>query len=137
MTTVNVTKKINVSADKAWHALSTFRGIENYSPIERSVTEGEGAGAKRTCFLPDGAAINETLNFADGAKKEMQYIITEGPFPISHYVSDIKVSAVDAKSAKIAWSCEFDSAEEVKEDMEKLFEGFYVTIIDSLEQYLN
>lgn len=136
MTEVIVTKSIEVPAEKVWTALSSFRGIENYSPIERSETNGAGAGATRTCFMPDGAAIHEVLNFAEKDKMEMQYKITEGPFPISGYVSDVKVSAVDSERCKITWGCEFDSSEEVKGDMEKLFGGFYNVIIDSLETYL-
>jgi hypothetical protein len=136
MTEVIVNKSINVSAGKAWNTLSSFRGIEHYSPIERSVTEGTGSGAKRTCFMPDGAAIYEVLNFSDDDKMEMQYMITEGPFPITGYVSDIKVSSAGMDSCKITWGCEFESSEEVKEDMEKLFRGFYEAIIDNLEGYL-
>ena len=33
MTEVIVSKSIGVSADKVWETLSSFRGIENYSPI--------------------------------------------------------------------------------------------------------
>ncbi|MCA0931278.1 SRPBCC family protein [Lutimonas saemankumensis] len=137
MTEVIVNKSINVSADSAWETLSSFRGIENYSPVERSVTEGTGAGAKRTCFMPDGAAIHEVLNFANDGEKEMQYKITEGPFPVTGYVSDIKITPTGSSSCEIQWSCEFQSSEEVKEQMKDLFGGFYNVIIDSLEGHLN
>ena len=136
MNSVNVSKSINVSAEKAWAALSSFRGIENYSPIERSETQGEGAGSTRTCYLPDGAAIHESLNFVENDKMEMQYQITEGPFPVTGYVSDVKVSAIDSDSCTISWGCEFESAPEAKKEMEELFGGFYEVIIDSLEGYL-
>ena len=136
MNEVIVSKSINIPAEKAWAALSSFRGLENYSPIERSETQGEGAGATRTCYLPDGAAIHEILNFAENDKMEMQYIITEGPFPVTNYVSDVKVSAIDSDNCKVTWGCEFESAPEAKEEMEKLFSGFYEVIIDSLEGYL-
>ena len=137
MNEVIVNKSINVPAQKAWEALSSFRGIENYSPIEKSVTEGAGAGATRTCYLPDGAAIHEVLNFANDKAMEMQYKITEGPFPVQGYVSTIKVSPVHENNCKITWGCEFDSAEEVKAEMENVFGGFYNVIIDQLEGYLN
>jgi len=133
MTEVIINKSINVSADKAWKALSSFSGIENYSPIERSITEGN----KRTCYMTDGAAIHEELNFANDATKEMQYKIIEGPFPVTGYVSDIKISQVGSDSCKITWSCEFQSSEEIKDEMQKLFGGFYEVIIDNLEDYLN
>ena len=50
MTEVVVSNEIAVSAAKVWEKLSSFKGIEEFSPIERSVTEGQGEGAKRTCY---------------------------------------------------------------------------------------
>ena len=136
MSEVVVSKTIQVSAKNAWEKLSSFRGIEEISPIERSVTEGEGAGAKRTCYMPDGAAIYETLNRVDEEVMEFEYEINEGPFPITRYVSTVKVEAVSDASCKVTWGCEFDSSLEAEGEMSKLFEGFYNVIIDSLEQVL-
>ena len=137
MTKVRVSKQINVPAKKAWDALSSFRGIENYSPIASSTTFGKGKGATRTCIMPDGAKINEILNFAEDSKMEMQYIITDGPFPITNYVSDVKVTEVDTENSNITWECEFESSSEVQEEMEGLFGGFYNVIIEDLEKYIN
>ncbi len=136
MTKVSVSKTINVSAEKAWKKLSTFRGIEEYSPIAKSETHGEGAGAKRTCYMPDGAAIHEVLNKVDESSMEFQYEITDGPFPISSYVSDVKVTPKSENSCEITWACEFTSEPEAQAEMSQLFEGFYNVIIDSLEGVL-
>lgn len=137
MTKVSVSKQINVPAKKAWDALSSFRGIENYSPIASSTTSGQGSGAIRTCVMPDGAKISEILNFAEDSKMEMQYIITDGPFPVTNYVSDVKVSEVDASNSNITWECEFESSTEVQEEMKGLFGDFYNVIIQDLEKHLN
>lgn len=133
MTEVVVSKTIQVPANKAWSTLSSFRNIEAISPIERSETIGEGAGATRTCYMPDGATIYEVLDMVDNATMEMQYKITEGPFPVTGYVSNVKVEATGNSSCKITWSCQFDTNEETKAAMVQLFEGFYHVIIDSLE----
>jgi len=133
MTEVVVSKQINVSAESAWIKLSSFRGIEEFSPIERSQTEGEGEGATRTCFMPDGAAISEVLSKVDNSAKEMEYKITEGPFPITGYVSTVKVEATGDDTCKITWGCEFETDPAAEVEMVKLFEGFYHVIIDSLE----
>lgn len=133
MTEVVVNKSIQVPASKAWATLSSFRNIEAISPIERSETIGEGAGATRTCFMPDGATIYEELNKVENSSMEMQYIITKGPFPVTDYVSDIKVEALGDSSCKITWGCRFNTSEEDKVAMIELFEGFYSVIIDSLE----
>lgn len=136
MTEVAVNKTIQVPASKAWKVLSSFRNIEAFSPIERSETIGQGAGAKRTCYMPDGATIHEVLDLVENSTMEMQYKITEGPFPITGYVSNVKVEATGDSSCKITWGCQFESSEETKVAMIQLFEGFYHVIIDSLEKLI-
>lgn len=136
MEEVIVSKSINAPAQKAWAELSSFRGIENFSPIERSETVGHGAGATRTCYMPDGAAIHEVLEKVEDSSMEFQYKITEGPFPISGYVSNVKVEKVGESTSKITWGCEFETEPATKQDMVNLFEGFYNTIIDSLEDHI-
>lgn len=136
MTEVIVSKSINVSAEKAWEKLSSFRGIEEFSPIEKSETVGQGVGATRTCYLPDGAAIYEVLEEVEDERMEIQYKITEGPFPIKGYVSNVKVEKTGAGSCKITWGCEFETEPDTKDEMIKLFEGFYHTIIDGLESLI-
>jgi polyketide cyclase/dehydrase/lipid transport protein len=135
MTEVVVSKQINAVAADVWNKLASFRGIEEFSPIEKSVTQGEGEGAIRTCYLPDGAAIHEVLDMVDNTKMEMQYKITEGPFPITGYLSTVKVEATSDNSCKVTWGCEFETAAE--KEMVELFEGFYNVIIDSLETLVN
>lgn len=137
MSEVVVSKTISSPVEKVWNALSSFRGIENYSPIVRSETTGEGAGAKRVCELPDGALIYEELNFVQDDSMQMEYKINEGPFPVEGYVSTIKVSPAESGGSRVTWGCEFSSAAEVEAEMKELFGGFYHVIIDSLEGYLN
>jgi len=136
MTEVVVSKTIQVPANKAWSTLSSFRNIEAISPIERSETIGEGAGATRTCYMPDGATIFEVLDMVDDNSMEMQYKITEGPFPITGYVSNVKVESIENSSCKVTWGCQFGTNEETKAAMIELFEGFYNVIIDSLESMI-
>ncbi|MBL4642952.1 MAG: SRPBCC family protein [Flavobacteriaceae bacterium] len=136
MSEVVVNKTINVSARDAWNKLSSFRGIEEFSPIASSETTGEGVGATRICYMPDGAAIYETLNKVDENNMEFEYEINKGPFPITRYVSTVKVEAIDETKTKITWGCEFDSAPEAEAEMTQVFEGFYTVIIESLEGVL-
>ena len=137
MTKVNVTKTIEVSAEAAWSKLSAFSGIENYSPIARSVSEGQGVGMKRSCFLPDDAEIKETLDKLDNETMDLQYSIQSGPCPVTGYVSDVSVKTVGEGKCEISWSAQFNVNEGAPVDeMEGLFKGFYVTIIDSLESLI-
>ncbi len=133
---VVVSKTIQVPANSAWSTLSSFRNIEAFSPFEKSETIGEGAGATRTCYMPDGAKISEVLDKIDSSSMEMQYIITDGPFPITGYISNVKVESMDNSSCKVTWGSQFDTGEETKAAMIELFEGFYNVIIDSLESMI-
>ena len=137
MTEVKVTKSINVPAAKAWEKIASFRGIENFSPIERSVVDGEGAGATRTCYMPDGAAISEVLSEVDADNMQIQYKITDGPFPITGYLSTVKVTVIDSSSCNISWGAQFEVSSENEGEMKELFQGFYNVIIDSLEGLIN
>lgn len=131
---VVVNKTINAPASKAWKTLSSFRNIESISPIESSEVTGEGVGAERTCNLPnEGGIIYEVLNKVENSTMEMQYEITQGPFPIEGYISDIKVEALGDSDCKITWGSQFSTNEESKVEMINLFEGFYNEIISQLE----
>ena len=137
MKAVKVTKTINVPAEKAWNKISSFRGIEEFSPIARSVVEGEGEGATRVCYMPDGAEINEVLSKVDAPEMTIQYEITDGPFPIKGYLSTVVVEAVDENSCSVTWGSQYEVDDENAAAMHELFEGFYHVIIDSLENLIN
>lgn len=136
MTNVSVTKGIQVAANAAWEKLSSFRGIEDYSPIAKSITEGSGVGATRSCFMPDNAEIKEELTKFDSDAMFFEYKILSGPFPISNYVSTVKVNALSNDSCEVVWSCSFESGADVEEDMKGLFGGFYNVIIENLESHI-
>ena len=137
MTKVNVTKTINVTANDAWNKLSSFRGVEDFSPIEKSVVEGEGEGATRTCTMPDGAEINEVLSFVDNDNMYFEYKIITGPFPFTNYLSKVKVKSIDDNNCEISWGCTFDADAAVEQDMINLLEGFYNTMIDGVGNLIN
>ena len=137
MTKVTVNKTIQVPASEAWAKLLSFRNIEEISPIiVKSETIGEGVGATRICYMPDGAAaaIHETLHKVEDTTMELQYKMTKGPFPISRYISDVKVTAIGDFSCKVTWGCQFETEDKANNSaMIELFEGFYHAIIEGLE----
>ena len=135
MTAVNVTKTIKVTAKDAWETISSFEGIEKFSPVARSVKTGEGVGALRSCFMPDDAEIKEELTGLNDEKMHLQYIITSGPFPFTDYVSDVLVKEVSETTCEVSWSSQFNVNEGVPEAaMVELLEGFYNAIMQGLEE---
>jgi len=135
MINVNVTKSINVPAHAAWEKISAFEGIEHFSPIVSSFVEGKGIGSKRTCYLPDNAKIIEALNKLDNENMHLEYGILSGPFPLTDYISDVKVKSLDDNNCEVSWSSKFNT--EAKSEMKSLFEGFYHAIMEGLESLIN
>ena len=133
MTKVNVTKTINATTQDIWATLSSFEGIEKFSPVARSVKTGEGVGALRSCFLPDDAEIKEELTILDNDNMHLQYIITLGPFPIEGYVSDVHVKVISDTTCEVSWGSQFTVNGAPEADMVGLFEGFYNAIMEGLE----
>ncbi|NNE33076.1 MAG: SRPBCC family protein [Winogradskyella sp.] len=138
MSTVHVKIAINVPAKKAWATLSSFSGIEEFSPIASSEVNGQGVGAKRTCTMPDGSKIYEVMNEMDNDKMHMQYAILSGPFPITNYISDVDIKAIDNSTCEVSWACSFNpNSEKAEAPMKETFEGFYNVIIEGLENKIN
>ena len=80
---VSETTQINDSGDNIWKTISSFGGVERYLPIvTKSVVEGSGQGAKRTCDISMGHEtfqIHETLETLDDSNHSLVICLDEGP----------------------------------------------------------
>jgi hypothetical protein len=132
MIQINVTKRINSPANKVWEKVAEFRGIEEYSPIAKSVVEGNGVGAKRTCYMPDDAEIHESLSLLDHDNMHLEYEMISGPFPIKNYKGKVTVKAVGETTSEVSWGSEFELDGASESEIRPLFEGFYAATIDGL-----
>jgi mxaD protein len=137
MIQVAVTKQINSPADKVWEKVASFSGIEDYSPIAKSVVEGNGVGAKRTCYMPDDAEIHEALSLLDHDNMHLEYEMFSGPFPIKNYKGKVTVKPVSDNTSEVTWGSEFELNGASESEIRPLFEGFYAATIDGLEANLN
>ena len=109
MSTVHVKKAIDVPAKKAWAKLSSFSGIEEFSPIASSEVKGQGVGAKRTCTMPDGSKIYEVMNEMDNDKMHMQYAVLSGHDPIRNYVNDVDIKNSDNITGEVSGKYRFNA----------------------------
>ncbi len=80
---VSETIQINDSSEKVWNTIRSFDGVERYLPIvTKSVVEGNGQGAKRTCDITMGKQmfqIQETLEVLDDSNHSLTISLDEGP----------------------------------------------------------
>jgi len=136
MIQVTATKQINSPAIKVWEKVAEFSGIEEYSPIARSIVEGNGVGAKRICYMPDNAEIHESLTLLDHDNMHLEYNIISSPFPIKNYKGKVTVKALSETISEVSWGSEFELDGASESEIRPLFEGFYATTIDGLDKLL-
>ena len=80
---VSHTSEINDSSENLWNTLRSFDGVERYLQIvSKSVVEGIGQGAKRTCDVNMGSQmfqIRETLELIDDSNQSLTISLDDGP----------------------------------------------------------
>ena len=85
MPTLEVTRDIPFSTQRAWDAFSDVGEIYRFHPVvERSPVHGDkrrGVGAKRVCHFYDGNHITEkVVHWHEGQSMEVE--VTEGSMPV-------------------------------------------------------
>ena len=80
---VSDTIQINDSGEKIWNTIKSFDRVERYLPIvTKTVVEGNGQGAKRTCDVTlekQMFQIQETLQVIDDPNQSLTISLDEGP----------------------------------------------------------
>ena len=117
--------EVGASVDEVWKLVSDFGGMIEALMGVPAELEGEGIGQTRT--LPTGGEpMVERLEALDEDAKMLQYSIVSGPFPVTDYLSTMKLSAVGDDRTKIEWSSTFEPAEGTSQDeAEKMVAGVY------------
>lgn len=122
---VTVKTKIAAPADAVWAVVRDFNGLGKFvALVERSVQQGDGAGAIRTLTLPGGATTTERLDVLDDLARTLTYSIV-GASPFSDYSSTMSVHAVGSAECEFEWSATFETQGVSAEEAVARLEGFY------------
>jgi hypothetical protein len=105
MAKVQKSKAFEVSADDMWLRVGDFHRLQTWLPgIEKEEKVDDGKGRKLT--LGNGMHMVEQL--LDEGEKQYTYTISEGPLPITNYVSTLRVRSAGDASCIVEWESEFD-----------------------------
>jgi mxaD protein len=104
--------EIDRTATEVWNLIGDFGRIDDWLSVLKDSTIVAGTnnvpGAVRKLTLVNGATLEETLTAYAPEQCSMQYAITAGAFPASHYSSVLSVApGVDASKSVITWSSVF------------------------------
>lgn len=124
--------RVPVAADQVWQLVGGFLSLSDWLPMIASSEASEG-GRIRTLTTTDGAVIIEKLQTFDDANRTYSYSIVEGPFPVTHYLATLQVSAAGDQDTVITWSGSFTPDGISDAEAETLFQGVYQGGLDALK----
>jgi hypothetical protein len=115
-TKISIARKMDVSAAKAWEAISKFGRLDVWFPtIATCEVKGTGLGATRRMTLERGGSIIDRIIALDASNRRLIYDRAESPFPVSSYRGTVEVLESFDALAVVVWTVDFTSAPDVAE----------------------
>jgi hypothetical protein len=127
---------ISRPAHEIWQLIGGFGSLPDWLPyIPRSeLTEG---GRVRHLWNPDGDPIVERLLSFDEDARSYSYAILKAPFPVTDYVSTLRVVDKGGSESRVEWSGTFNPAGVTDQEASALFEKIYQDGLKALEETLS
>ncbi|MEE4492920.1 SRPBCC family protein [Streptomyces sp. BE230] len=124
MTSTTVTLDLPHSADRVWQLIGGFGSLPDWLPYITDSRLSQG-GRLRTLTNADGGVIVERLEAFDEAARSYRYSIAQAPFPVTGYLSTLRVIDLEPGSARVDWSGTFTPDGVSESEATALFEGIY------------
>ncbi|MEW2621343.1 SRPBCC family protein [Streptomyces sp. NPDC048106] len=133
MASTSVSRTVPASPDRVWSLIGGFATLPDRLPSILESTPLEG-GRVRRLKNPDGEVITERLVDFTEAERHYSYAILQAPFPVSGYVSTLRVHPVPGRddAAEIQWSGRFHPDNATEDEVA----GLYRDGLDALHKTL-
>jgi hypothetical protein len=116
---------IPASPDRVWQLIGGFDSLPDWLPFIPKSMLSDG-GRVRHLSNPNGETIVERLEAFDNAGRSYTYSILQAPFPVTGYLSTIRVEATNAgMSTRVEWSGRFTPEGVSDQEASSLFQGIY------------
>ena len=115
---------LSLPAGDVWKLIGGFGSLPDWLPYIPKSELLEG-GRVRKLANPDGDAIVERLVAFDNAARSYSYAILKAPFPVTDYLSTLKVVDTGGHTCRVEWSGHFTPAGVSDQEVSKLFQGIY------------
>ena len=123
---------IPAAPDQVWKLIGGFGSLPDWIPAVPA-SELAAGGRVRRLPIPPGHLTIERLVAFDDVGRSYTYTIVEAPFPVSNYLSTLRVLDTDAgKSSRVEWSGRFTPNGVSDEEASKLFRGVYENGLEAL-----
>ncbi|MFG2951423.1 SRPBCC family protein [Streptomyces adustus] len=138
MASTSVSRVVPASPQRVWDLIGGFDALPDWLPYIPESTALEG-GRVRRLTNPEGEVIIERLVAFDEAERHYSYAILQAPFPVTGYLSTLRVHSVAGRDdvAEVQWSGRFTPDGITDAEAEDLFAGIYRDGLDALHQTLS
>jgi hypothetical protein len=128
--------EIAAPADKVWQLIGGFNSLPDWLPYIPASELSEG-GRVRSLANPSGEAIIERMEAFSEKERSYSYAILQAPFPVTGYLSTLRVrDGADGKSV-VDWSGSFTSDGVSDDEVIKLFHGIYHDGLTALQRHFS
>ncbi|WP_321476359.1 SRPBCC family protein [uncultured Paludibaculum sp.] len=111
--------------DEVWHLIGGFGSLPDWLPYIPNSELSEG-GRVRRLANPTGETIVERLEAFDNRARSYTYSILQSPFPVTGYLSTIRVdAATEGEGSRVEWSGKFSPQGVSEDEASKLLQGIY------------
>ncbi|MEU6579126.1 SRPBCC family protein [Streptomyces sp. NPDC046805] len=137
MASTSVSRVVPATAERVWSLIGGFHALPDWLPYIPESTALEG-GSVRRLRNPEGDVIVERLVNANDQERHYSYAILEAPFPVTGYLSTLRVFEIPGKpdSAEIVWSGRFVPQGVSDAEAVELFTGIYHDGLEALHKTL-
>ncbi|MEU9731322.1 SRPBCC family protein [Streptomyces sp. NPDC048002] len=138
MASTSVSRVLPASPQHVWDLVGGFDALPDWLPYIPESTALEG-GRIRRLTNPEGDTIIERLIAFNETERHYTYAILEAPFPVTGYLSTLRVHAVPGREdlAEVQWSGRFTPDGVSDGEAESLFAGIYRDGLDALHRALS
>ena len=132
------TMTLNAGPDDVWSAIGDFGTLHAWHPMVdtcemRDGAASDGVGNIRELVLANGAPVVESLRDRSEDGRTYSYDFIEVPFPITNYLSTIRVrrGAADGQSV-VEWESNFDTPSDAESELTGVITGVYTSGLRAL-----
>lgn len=135
--TVNIAKRLDAPAERAWAAIAGIGGLDRWFPIISACrVEGAGVGAWRIMTLANGEEMRDRIVEIDAGARRLRYERPQHPFPARDYAGVVEIREDGASQSVLSWTVRFDVAAEHRDELVALIHSAISDGVDGLNKEL-
>lgn len=136
---LQATATIDVSAppQQVWQLIGGFGSLPDWLPYIAESELHEG-GRVRRLANSDGQTIIERLVTFDERARSYSYIILEAPFPVTDYLSTLRVhDSDDSAGCLVEWHGSFTPAGVTNDEATQIFSDIFTSGLKALAEHFD